>query len=118
MGTHFGHLYKNFDPCMSHPIEKEHHTQILIRIGPTIGIKCGNLDFGLMQPRRSDLISSGPPFWGVPKNFYFMQLFDRRPPSAQKNHFSVLGIKWAPILGTHMKNVFLGQKEASYQKVA
>ncbi len=38
--------------------------QILGRIGPTVSIKSGDLDFGLRQPQRSDLTSSGPPFWG------------------------------------------------------
>ena len=47
---------------------------------------------------RSDLIRS--PIWGVPNNFYFMKLFDPRPPSARNSHFSVLGIEWAPLLGT------------------
>ena len=79
MGTHFGHPHKKFDPPMSLPVEKEHHMQILGRIGPTVSIKSGDLDCGLRQPRRSDLTSSGPPFWGVPNNFYFMQLFDWRP---------------------------------------
>ena len=36
LGTHFGPSHKKFDPPMSLPIEKEHHMQILVRIGPTV----------------------------------------------------------------------------------
>ncbi len=74
MGSPFGHPYKKFDPlCQEEPM------QISVRIGPTVSMKSSDLDFGLMQPRRSDLTSSRPPFWGLPNNFYFMQLFDWRP---------------------------------------
>ncbi len=64
---------------MTITIGKQHPMQILGRIGPTVGMKTGDLDIGLKRPRRTDLTSSGPPFWGVPNNFYFIQLFDRRP---------------------------------------
>ena len=41
---------------------------------------------GLQRPPRSDLRSSGPPFWGVPCNFYFMKFFVWRPPSPPNGH--------------------------------
>ncbi len=85
---------------MTSPFEKEEPMQILGRIGPMVRVKSGDLNFGLKRPQRTDMISSGPPFWGVPNNFYFMNFFDPRPHSAQNGHLSVLGIKWAPLLGT------------------
>ncbi len=36
MGTHFGHPNKKFDHPMSLPVKKEHHMQILVRIGPNV----------------------------------------------------------------------------------
>ena len=50
------------------PIEKEHPMQILGRIGPTVSLESGDLNFGLRQPRRSDLTSSGPTFWRASNN--------------------------------------------------
>ena len=104
MGTPFGHLYKSFEPSMSIPIGKEHPMQILGRIGPIVSMKCGDLNVYLKQPWRADLTSSSPPFLGVLNNFYFMKISYPRPSSGQNGHFSVLGIRWAPLLGTHIKN--------------
>ncbi len=56
---------------MSVPIEKKHHMQILGRIGPTVSIKSGDLDFCLRQPQKLDLTSSGPPFWGPPQLLFY-----------------------------------------------
>ncbi len=48
MGNSFGHLYESFQPFMSIPIGKEHHPmQIFIRIGSTVSMKSGDLNFGL-----------------------------------------------------------------------
>ncbi len=86
------------------PIEKEEPMQILERIGPMVSLKSGDLNFNT-QPRRSDLTLSSAPFWEVPNDFYFMKIFYWRLLSAQKNHFSVLGIKWATFLVTPIKNL-------------
>ena len=104
MGTHFGHPYRKFDPPMSLPIDKEHHTQILVRIGPTIGIKCGDLDFSLMQPEvRSDLIRS--PILGGPQQLLFYATFSLESSFYPKKPFLILGIKWVPLLGTPIKKL-------------
>ncbi len=73
MGILFGHPSKKIYVPMTAPIEKEDPMQNLERIGPTVSIKSGSLDFGLKWPWRSDLTSSSPPFLGVPNNFYFLK---------------------------------------------
>ena len=77
MGTPFGHPYKSFEAFMSITIRKEYSMQIWGTIGPTISIKRGYLGTQMTLDLRSDAIWSL--FWGVPNNFYFIQLFDWRP---------------------------------------
>ena len=92
MGTHFRHPYKNVNVNLG-------------RIGPTVSIKSGDLNCGLRQPRRSDLTSFGPPFWGVPNNFYFMQLFDCRPSRPFFGHFFTFGHNVGTPLGHPHKKI-------------
>ena len=89
---------------MSVPIEKEKPMQILVRIGQTVSMKSSDLDFGLMQPWRSDLTSSGPHFGGSPTTFILCNFLI----GGHLNffgHFSLLGIERTPLLGTPIKKL-------------
>jgi hypothetical protein len=46
--------------------------------------------YDVIWPQRSNLRSSGHPFWGVLYNFYFIQLFDWRPGWARNGSLTFL----------------------------